>query len=578
MKVLLHKNLFSQDPDEFFFESDHLALRNNKDYQKLLRAYILLSAQKDEMLKNYDTLNAALTLSQEKPVEFVSSLRSGELKLPDRITLVNIPKIDLQQYENKVPEYLLNKAKSIYNDDKQQSTSNEKIDSYHLTENRHSAKSDKLWTVAEQRRLEELLVEFPSEEVEMRRFAKIAKALGNRTTKQVASRIQKYFIKLHKAGLPVPGRLPRMRPGKRSLKNSVFYNSFSLIKPSTFFPTLTIPNGLQSLHNQNTQNVIPQVPKEISEVDNYTDDEVTESDTNSDDSTNENDTMTVDKYSLRILKRVLKDKQKDDSRPYSIHVRHTCDFCKESPIIGTRWHCMDCRNRSIDFCSDCFVAQTEDLEKVTHPLSHNVVPFRSKSDNKSKDIKPTVIKEETIKTDNDTVTFTPKIEADYFEYLTKKFQNKEVTSETFINEMLSLNFGKCNLVVQEDKLSTVSAQDFFKDKTIMNIFKHPDLHNNIFVDCDESVNVKLLKSIDKDILNSNLDLSKPKVISELLDHDYSFNCEEIEVKEEKEDKSFDDNITRDDKNDCGVINDGGDLHNYLLVNEEMINIGREEFV
>ena len=48
------------------------------------------------------------------------------------------------------------------------------------------------------------------EEVEARRWEKVARALGNRTSQQVASRVQKYFIKLTKAGLPVPGRIPNM--------------------------------------------------------------------------------------------------------------------------------------------------------------------------------------------------------------------------------------------------------------------------------------------------------------------------------------------------------------------------------
>ena len=61
------------------------------------------------------------------------------------------------------------------------------------------------WTGEEQKRLEELLHEFPSEEVEMERWKKIAARLGNRTPIQVQSRIQKYFIKLHRAGLPIPG-------------------------------------------------------------------------------------------------------------------------------------------------------------------------------------------------------------------------------------------------------------------------------------------------------------------------------------------------------------------------------------
>ena len=41
------------------------------------------------------------------------------------------------------------------------------------------------WTPEEQRRLEELLVQFPSEDVEMERWKKIAAALGNRTPIQV---------------------------------------------------------------------------------------------------------------------------------------------------------------------------------------------------------------------------------------------------------------------------------------------------------------------------------------------------------------------------------------------------------
>lgn len=65
---------------------------------------------------------------------------------------------------------------------------------------------NRLWTPEEQKRLEELLVMYPPEQVEMERFRKIAYALGSRSPLQVQSRVQKYFIKLQKAGLPVPGR------------------------------------------------------------------------------------------------------------------------------------------------------------------------------------------------------------------------------------------------------------------------------------------------------------------------------------------------------------------------------------
>lgn len=65
------------------------------------------------------------------------------------------------------------------------------------------------WSVEEQKRLEELLIEFPPEDVELHRFRKIANALGNRTVQQVCSRVQKYFLKLHSMGLPIPGRIPK---------------------------------------------------------------------------------------------------------------------------------------------------------------------------------------------------------------------------------------------------------------------------------------------------------------------------------------------------------------------------------
>lgn len=46
--------------------------------------------------------------------------------------------------------------------------------------------------------------------------------LGNRTTQQVCSRVQKYFKKLHKAGLDVPATSKRYGRQKVSETNFVF--------------------------------------------------------------------------------------------------------------------------------------------------------------------------------------------------------------------------------------------------------------------------------------------------------------------------------------------------------------------
>lgn len=70
---------------------------------------------------------------------------------------------------------------------------------------------NKSWSVEEQRYLEELLLEFPPEDNEAARWRRIANKLGTRTPLQVQSHCQKYFIKLAKAGLPIPGRMPNLK-------------------------------------------------------------------------------------------------------------------------------------------------------------------------------------------------------------------------------------------------------------------------------------------------------------------------------------------------------------------------------
>ena len=53
---------------------------------------------------------------------------------------------------------------------------------------------NKLWTTEEQHRLEELLIKYPAEEVEAKRWSKIATELGNRTPSQVYFHMQFVFI------------------------------------------------------------------------------------------------------------------------------------------------------------------------------------------------------------------------------------------------------------------------------------------------------------------------------------------------------------------------------------------------
>lgn len=88
----------------------------------------------------------------------------------------------------------------------------------------------------------------------MRRFAKIAKALGNRTARQVASRLQKYFQKLHAAGLPVPGRQPRRNARiYSSRKNRIAKH---MVRPTTFFPSNYVPVNISNDDDNNANSFL----------------------------------------------------------------------------------------------------------------------------------------------------------------------------------------------------------------------------------------------------------------------------------------------------------------------------------
>ena len=102
-------------------------------------------------------------------------------------------------------------SKLIQNHDKSPPTNKSLTRNIEIDPREEKANYNKPWSVEEQRNLEELLLEFPPEENEAHRCRKIANKLGTRTALQVQSHCQKYFIKLAKAGLPIPGRMPNLK-------------------------------------------------------------------------------------------------------------------------------------------------------------------------------------------------------------------------------------------------------------------------------------------------------------------------------------------------------------------------------
>ncbi|GAB0086672.1 ZZ-type zinc finger-containing protein 3 [Sergentomyia squamirostris] len=217
------------EDEDFYFEAEHLALKNNSDYQTLLKTIAILQAQRAQSLKDIDKLANMKNEALENPSEFIEKLTRGEdLGFPQRVNIAVVPKIDFSKYDAQLPAF---SRESNGN-----SVSGETDDDSRMMDTFKSNSQQRLWTVEEQKRLEELLVEFPPEPIEKRRFEKIARALGNRTCQQVTSRCQKYFKKLQLAGLPIPGRHPK---GSSSQKISRI-RAFSE-KKSTFFPDLDVP-------------------------------------------------------------------------------------------------------------------------------------------------------------------------------------------------------------------------------------------------------------------------------------------------------------------------------------------------
>lgn len=230
-----------------------------------------------------------------------------------------------------------------------------------------SATFNKLWNVEEQKRLEDLLLQYQPEEVEARRWQKIATALGNRTPQQVASRVQKYFIKLAKAGLPIPGRLPNLamynkKTGHRHHRFNKFYH-----QPSTFLHSHEPPVYMSDDDSQCTDDLMYDYDDATSSMpESYTFDI-------SDDESVPADLRESDEYQeLMRLKRLRMEKIQGRNGDPPQHIGFKCDHCQCEPIIGTRWHCTDCiPEEAVDFCDNCVESN---FETRKHNSSHRLKP------------------------------------------------------------------------------------------------------------------------------------------------------------------------------------------------------------
>ena len=76
------KSNIKEIPGEYYFESDHEALRNNPDYLSLMKTYALLQAKKIQAVKDIEDLISARTaaLSQD-PRRFLTKFQGGQIEI-----------------------------------------------------------------------------------------------------------------------------------------------------------------------------------------------------------------------------------------------------------------------------------------------------------------------------------------------------------------------------------------------------------------------------------------------------------------------------------------------------------------
>ncbi|OCT84764.1 ZZ-type zinc finger-containing protein 3 [Xenopus laevis] len=389
-----------EDPDVYYFESDHVALKHNTDYQRLLQTISVLEAQRTQAVQDMEMLGQYQRQALVNPIGFVEKLQKKvDIGIPCPQRIVQLPEVSWDQYttglgnfEKELRKRKSNSRRVKLNFDKigisanaQRNTENSKdreTASYSVlpqSDNQQGSTSghsqiggrlctetkpgtfNQLWSVEEQKKLERLLLKYPPEEVEAKRWQKIADELGNRTSKQVASRVQKYFIKLTKAGLPVPGRTPNlyMYAKKSSAKRQHALNKY-LFKPSTFMTSHEPPVYMDEEDDHfNSRDLDAAGDEEIS-----------------DDEDIHVDCHGLAEYKeLLELKKLKKQKlrQMQTQSGFVQHVGFKCDNCGTEPIQGIRWHCQDCPPQmSVDFCDSCSdcLCETE-----THKEDHHLEPF-----------------------------------------------------------------------------------------------------------------------------------------------------------------------------------------------------------
>ncbi|KAN0042110.1 hypothetical protein ACTFIV_004669 [Dictyostelium citrinum] len=351
----------------------NIPITETYEYKQLTKILDILQQQREQVLKDKETIQNAYDEALKSPIEYIEKLVSGKINLPGKINIADVPQfsIGLPIYTRQRNKTNLNiplgssesesesdngtRNNKKYNIENSLLSVSESENNYNNNNNktlattRHRRNSENLtyWTEEEQVLLEQLLIKYPEEEVASHRWTKIASHIKGRTPQQVASRTQKFFKKLEKAGLRIPGA----RNTKRQQQQQPQQQQQQQQQPQQPQQPQQQPPLIQQQNNN--KQLQPTSRNNESSSDRSDNDEILKNKNNSKSSSSSKSSS---------------NKGNKGNKSKIEHSGFKCDGCDMEPIIGTRWHCEECINE-VDLCEDC----KEKYEEIgSHNSSHHM--------------------------------------------------------------------------------------------------------------------------------------------------------------------------------------------------------------
>ncbi|KAI8911935.1 hypothetical protein DFJ77DRAFT_83054 [Powellomyces hirtus] len=360
-------------------------LGKNEDYQLLSTTLTVL---RNQLVQAQEDLQRLFSLRQEAledPVVFVNKLRSKTYdRVPKPQRVVPLPHIDTYKYGNdpqsdtgyrtrtRTRSHMSELFDRSFSPSGHLGSSNplngqalaippcaspkpqpmaittENADDGTLADER-SHTFNQPWSQEEHERLMELMEIYPAEVVAARRMEKIASALGSRSPKQVATRVQKVMERMKSSRVParsrvttVTKRLTNSKPSGASSRVSGQYYS-NRFSGSRYLGTTAVTMS----DDEDSGSSVMLVDPVLRQSDEY-----------------------KELVRLQAIAKLNACNQPAAHMANPIHYGFTCDRCAAEPIVGTRWTCTDClADAQVDLCDECY---PKGFQNETHNSHHNM--------------------------------------------------------------------------------------------------------------------------------------------------------------------------------------------------------------